>query len=218
MKYIIVFILLSSNLYAQNKRQNEQNVVIKVCYAPKGVLFDGKPCQYAIIRESKLDDFQIINDTSLVPGLIYLITKNGGYSISDDTVDEKSQVCCSTGNIEQHLVEYMNSSYHFNYKIPANFELFSILKRRKMNTLKYTYDINMHKKKPTQYQESGIYNVSFWIADIDYCLCDSYHAPYSQHFYGNKFAYLRAIKKIYRIKKEKLRKMKQLFKAVLENN
>lgn len=221
LKLLYILIICSLNSSAQNKILTKGNFmyVFKVTFLGMHYEWDGDPSAYSIIDGTHLRNLPAKQDTDLLPGVTYLITKNGGYYASDDTVDMVSKACCETGDIKENLYRFLYDSMPFDLNQKRCYNLFEKLHPQKRCRLRYYHGTEDFKGQKERFQHrTGIFYIEFWKVDMDYCICDIYRTAITQRFFGQKCAYIRQLGKIHRIKRQEAKWIKNRFKQILDDS
>jgi len=191
--------------------------VIKLTINPSP--YCGFPTAYAIIDDLDLHRLSNLGDTSMMPGLMYHLTKNGGIYAIDDTTIIESRVCCSTGDIKKNLFNYLYNNRNVEITHSANLvsrSLFNSLKKSRFNTIV----TNLHfcdTIDNTIDCETGRYQISIWSIDLEFCLCDCYRTTIFQEINGNTCAYIRHMGSPLKMKRKEMVRIKNKFRPMIES-
>jgi hypothetical protein len=162
---------------------------------------------YSLLELGEINNFVIIeNDSVDSPNITYNITFNGGYVISDAFVDFETLGCCEYGNIKKSVNEYLRDSLSIE----------SLKKYSGVNDLSLKYFETNKGFDFSVKNGTSNYNVTVWIADLEYCVCDFYMASHQQGIYGNQGARLKLINSISEPNKETKKKINKLLKKLVE--
>lgn len=223
MRKYIYLLLLALNIATDCYCQIHSKVmyIMKVTYIPLQVEFDGNTTAYAIIDTTTFNALPNYSDPNILPGIIYFLTKNGGYYAVDDTMELASRICCLTGDMKFNMNSYVYNSYLHNesaYDWTKEFggELFEDLKTNNRNTLIINAKLTERIENYT-YKENGIYRISFWKAELDYCVCDVFDTQIDQPNFGNKCAYIRRVDKSLHIKNSERKAIRSKLKSIIES-
>jgi hypothetical protein len=177
--------LISSCGNAQNQNNNKF-LVFKVEH--QNDRFVGyKSTAYSFIEKDKLKDFSIARD-SLIDDLkiTYYITRNGGMYVSESFSDFYTLGCCEYESIEKVVLQDIKGQVT-NDEIQryANAKLISVSDFESEPGKRFFF------RKGTEK-----YNITVWVADLEYCVCSLYMETPGQPIYGNQGAYLKSIKSV----------------------
>jgi len=187
--HLFCFIILSFILNGCKAQQvssslgNQVILVFKVAYISNKQI-DHEPDAYALFDINKLDSFKLKDDSiKNSPNVIYNITFNGGFYISEAFTDIYTLGCCEYGQIEKAITENVNQT----------------ISKSKINNYKEVEKLSLKQLQDSSglhycLQEKGAsYTVTVWSVELNYCICNLYMETPRQAIYGNKAAYIRSI-------------------------
>lgn len=157
---------------------------------------------YYIIELSAIDSLHADSAFCDEPCIAYEITKNGGYYVEDIPTDIYTQACCSSGNIEYSMssvdsIDAMNGRKDSLSR--KHYFVMDILKPSKCYFLNYPDSIGKY---------TGEYKLRFWLANVDYCVCDIYMDDTVFPLYSNRVAYVTKVYNVQRLNKSIQKRIK----------
>lgn len=205
--WLIIYCFTTNSCNAQ-KTEAINYIVFKVEHSDKQFMgYYSKA--YSLISLDKLTDFNI-NDDSIrnAPNITYKITANGGLYISESFTDIYTYGCCEYGdiimaierNVNGELTNEQIQEYEISKKISlSNFE-------------SQAGEIFTFKKGTAKY------NITVWVADLEFCACPLYMETPQQTICGNQGAYIKNMKAINKPTGNVRKQVKIILQSLVEND
>lgn len=203
--FCLTFIFIGCRTKNVLKSESKIDLIFKVEY------IDSKypeyhPISYALITSDKLNSFKIYKrEKENSPSIIYNITHNGGYYISETFIDIYTLGCCDFKDIEKAFVMNANDDLLkiklIEYQTVNNISL-NIFE----DELGYKMIFKIGSKK---------YIINIWSAKLDYCVCNLYMNSPQQIIWGNDAAYLRNISSITTLSQDIKDKLSVILKKII---
>lgn len=150
-----------------------------------------EPTAFALLDFSELDSFNFKDDSvKNSPNVIYNITYNGGFYISEAFTNIFTLGCCEYGRVENAVRENVNKKIS-KHELKDYDEVEKLSLKQFNDYIGCNYNFNI---------KGANYTITVWEAELNYCVCDLYMETPSQAIFGKKAAY---IKGIFNIKKPK---------------
>ncbi|MFN5417376.1 MAG: hypothetical protein ACK5B9_09990 [Flavobacteriia bacterium] len=188
-----------------NNIGNENVLVFKVAYKSNKQI-DHEPVGYALIDFNKLDSFKLKDDSiKNSPNVIYNITYNGGFYISEAFTDIYTLGCCEYGEVEKAVTGNVNKTIsESKLKDYKGVEKLSLKLLQDNNGLSYNFQ-----------EKEANYTVTVWSVKLNYCICNLYMETPRQAIFGKKAAYIKSITSIKKPEKKIEKKISLLLKELI---
>jgi hypothetical protein len=205
--FLLIFLLILMINYTYCQKYNEKKyLIIKVVYQDKLISNQDYICDYAIISLNYLNNFNFIIDSTNTPNIIYNITANSGYYLSQNLTSLSVYGCCNYGDIKIGIDNYLKN------ELPLE-------KLKKFENIeKLSFDKFSGGKKLCFRDGKKEYYITIWEADIKFCVCPLYmESPTQSIFDYSKSAYITEIKYIHKPSKNVAKKFKKIVLKLIYN-
>jgi len=162
---------------------------------------------YSLLNLKKIKDFKLTDKDSVdSPNITYNITLNGGLFISESFTDIYTLGCCEYNNVEESVRK------NFDGETPKNkLDEYSLVNELSINKFQDELGVNFLFKEGT-----ATYEITVWLAQLDYCQCDIYMETPKQEIYENQAAYIKEIKSVSKPNQETKKEIEIILKKLIE--
>ncbi|MEA3495128.1 MAG: hypothetical protein U9R42_03740 [Bacteroidota bacterium] len=162
---------------------------------------------YSLLDLEKIKNFKSVDNDSIdSPNITYNITANGGNVIDDSFIDFETFGCCEYGDVEKAVEQ------KFSGTLPKE-KLSKYLNVNELSLDEFSDDkgINFLYKEGT-----ATYEITVWLADLEYCQCGIYMGNVSKDIDLNKGARLKSINSISKPNQEVKKEIEMILKNLIE--
>lgn len=188
-----------------NNKRNENVLVFKVAYKNNKRMESGSVA-YALIDFNKLYSFKFKDDSvKNSPNVIYNITYNGGFYISEAFTDIYTLGCCEYDEVEKAVNGNFNNTISES-KLKDYKEVEKLSLKLLQDNKGFIYNFQ---------EKEANYTMTVWSLKLSYCICNLYMETPRQAIFGKKAIYIKSIKSIKKPEKKIEKKISLLLKELI---